>query len=159
MNPSFEFDAAGSTRVPSYWWPSTGTFWSTRFELVNQPVTDGTRSLKIETLPSDYNYYQGIWQNTASPGPGRSMVFSCDLFVVRGTVVINVYTYDPFPNVVWLGYAVVNSNGGFQRVEVPFRTLIPERYTRLHYRIDGIQPPNTTETSAFYVDSVSLEVK
>lgn len=159
MNPSFELDAAGSTRVPSYWWPSPGTPWNTRFELVTQPVTHGTRSLKIETVPSNFNYYQGIWQNTPSPGPGKSVVFSCDLSVARGTVVINVYTYDPFPNVVWLGYAVVNSNGGFQRVEVPFRTLAPERYTRLHYRIDGIQPPNTTETAAFYVDNVSLAVK
>ena len=159
MNPSFELNAAGSTYVPSYWWPSPGTPSNTKFEIVSQPVTDGTRSLKVETALSNYNYYQGIWQNTKSPGPGRNLVFSCNLYVLRGTVVVNVYTYNPFPSVVWLGNAVVTSNGGFRRVEVPIRTLTPEVYNRLHYRIDGIQPSASVPTTLFYVDNVELEVK
>ena len=159
INPSFEFNPVGNPYVPSYWYASPGTPSNTRFELVSQPVTQGTRSLKVETAPSNSNYYQGIWQNTQSPGPGKSVVFSCDLYVVRGTVVVNVYTYNPFPTTVWLGNAVVTSNGGFHRVEVPIRTLTPEVYNRLHYRIDGIQPSNTSSTSLFYVDNVKLEVR
>jgi len=158
-NSSFEFNAPGSTSPPSFWSLSPGTPWNTRFELMAQPVTQGTRSLRIETIPSNVNYYQGVWQDTKSPGPGKSLVFACDLFVARGTAVINVYTFNPFPNVVWLGNAVVNANGGFQKINVPFRTLAVENYQRLHYRIDGIQPSGTTTNTLFFVDNATLEVK
>jgi hypothetical protein len=158
-NPSFEFNAPGSTSPPSFWSLSAGTPSGTRFELVTQPATEGTRSLRIETVPSSVNYYQGVWQDTKSPGPGKSLVFACDLFVARGTAAINVYTFNPFPNVVWLGNAVVNANGGFQRINVPFRTLAVENYQRLHYRIDGIQPSGMSANTLFFVDNVTLEVK
>jgi hypothetical protein len=61
--------------------------------------------------------------------------------------------------VVWLGNAVVEANGGFERVDVPFRTLAGETYQRIHYRIDGIQPAGTSANTLFFVDHVTLEVK
>jgi len=88
---------------------------------MDHPVTHGIRSLMVETIPRVREYYQGGYQSARSPGSARSLVFSCDLYVVRGIAVIKLCTYDPFPHVIWLGYAVVDAKEGFKRLIFPPR--------------------------------------
>jgi hypothetical protein len=158
-NPSFEFDAVGEG-VPVLWSRSYGTPRGTLFYLVEDESTDGTRSVMVETVPAGVEgYYQGLMQGAYSPGFGVSMEFRCDLHVVRGTVVINLFTWYWRKGTFWLGSAVVDANGGFERVGIRFSTPDEEHFHWIYYSIDGIQSPGGDSATLFYVDNVNLEVE
>jgi hypothetical protein len=67
--------------------------------------------------------------------------------------VINIFTLFPTR---YLNYAVVQANGGFERVTIPFEMPELHYLQRVYWRIDGIQPENTPHPTVYYLDNVDL---